>query len=396
VTISRRSIVGSCAALTAAITVLTAVNADPAVAAAPAPPSHSTLQKLENAIVAAGVPGVSVEVRDSKGTWDGVAGVADVHSGRRPNAHGEIRAGSITKTFVATVVLQLAAEKRIKLDASINKYLPGLLPYKQTITIRELLQHTSGLIDYASGTALWPDEKSISTRRFRTYSPDQLIRIATKHRLLFKPGTKWSYSNANYLILGKLIGKITGRSLAAELSRRILRPLRLRHTYLAGAYPLLPHPAERGYEQLATGKPFVDVTIYNMTWAGAAAALVSTGHDLNRFYAALLTGRLLPAAQLKQLKHVVPIDATDGYGLGIDNMRICGQTVWGHVGNVPGYRTYSYSTADARRQITISAGRGLTAGPDMDAAVSAMIATEFCGTKAKARPLIIPKTAPAP
>lgn len=378
--ISRRAIAGSCAGLAVAIAVATSVGS--AEADAPAPPSRSVLQGKENAIVAAGVPGVSVEIRDQGGTWRGVAGVGDVLTKQRPDGAGEFRAGSITKSFVAAVALQLIAEKRIALDAPIDDYLPGLLPYKQAITVHELLQHRSGLVDYTKiqPNVLFPTLESVSTRRFRNYSMDALIRIATAKPLEFMPGSKFSYSNTNYLVLGELIEKITGQSVATELNRRVIAPLGLRHTYLAGAFPVLPRPAEHGYEQLAAGKPLTDLTTYNMTVAASAGAIVSTTDDLNRFYAALLTGRLLPPAQLQQMKQTVQTGPHDGYGLGLSSAQVCGETIWGHSGSAPGYHTVSFSTADASRQITISTNRSLTASPQAKIAINDLLAAEFCGS----------------
>ncbi|HVX44218.1 MAG TPA: serine hydrolase domain-containing protein, partial [Mycobacteriales bacterium] len=170
---------------------------------AAAPPARSLLQAQERAIVAAGIPGVSAVVRDENGTWRGVAGTGDIRAGTRPDPTGEFRVGSITKTFTATMILQLVAEHRIDLEAPISRYLPDLLPYRQSITIHQLLQHRSGLVDYANiqPSVLWPTPRDLDTRRFRSYSPRQLVGIAIAHPLLFTPGSQFSYSNTNYVVL---------------------------------------------------------------------------------------------------------------------------------------------------------------------------------------------------
>ncbi|HVX45747.1 MAG TPA: serine hydrolase domain-containing protein, partial [Mycobacteriales bacterium] len=334
-----------------------------------------------------GIPGVSALVRDENGTWRGVAGTGDIRAGTRPDPAGEFRVGSITKTFTATMILQLVAEHRLDLEAPIGRYLPDLLPYQQSITIHQLLQHRSGLVDYANiqPSVLWPTPRDLDTRRFRSYSPRQLVGIATAHPLLFTPGTRFSYSNTNYIVLGMLIEKITHQSYPVELLQRILLPAGLHHTFYA-ATPYLPDPAERGYESLqGPAGPLTDLTAYDMSWADSAGAIISTSADLNRFYRELLTGRLLPAAQLAQMKSTVPTSPLDSYGLGLIGAEACGSTVWGHDGSVPGYRTFSFSTADGSRQITVSVNRSLTASTQASAAINTLLATEFCGSAPAAK-----------
>ena len=344
------------------------------------PPPRSELQAAENAIVAAGAPGVSAEVRDEHGTWTGVAGLGDVRRNSRPNVHGEFRIGSVTKSFTATMVLQLVAEKRIRLDAPIKKYLPGLLPYKRTITVRDLLQHRTGLFEY--GNVVWPDPQTTADRRFNNYTPAQLVKIATEHPLQPNPDRKFLYSNTDYIVLGMLIEKITHSNINTELRHRILRPAGLHHTYLAGAFPFLLNPAARGYEALgASDGPLTDLTAFNMTVSWTAGAIVSTAADVNRFYAALLTGKLLPAAQLTQMKRTIAAFPGFGYGLGLAGGELCGHTIWGHVGGVPGYETYSFTDSGGGRQVTVMVNRGLTVDGRVDEAITSMLATEFCGSR---------------
>lgn len=349
----------------------------PAEAATSAPSPRPELQNLANAVVAAGVPGVSVAVRDDLGTWNGVAGVGDLATGSPPKSAGRFRAGSITKTFTATMVLQLVAEKRIELDAPIARYLPGLLPYDEPITVRELLQHRSGLFEYAE--VLWPNPQAVSDRRFRTYPPQQLVQVATRHPLRFTPGTEFFYSNTDYIVLGMLIERVTHHSVATELRHRILRPLGLRHTYLAGSFPYVPHVALRGYEALGPADgPLTDLTTYDMTVSWTTGAIVSTGTEVNRFYRALLTGRLIPAALLRQMQQTVLAFPGFGYGLGLAGGEICGEKIWGHVGGAPGFLTYSFTSSDGERQITITVNQSLTVRPSVQQAITALLSAEFC------------------
>jgi D-alanyl-D-alanine carboxypeptidase len=378
--LARRVVAGGCASLLAV-----ALTAGPAGAAvAPPPPVRAVLQDQANALVVAGAPGVGVEVRDERGTWRGVAGTGDVATGTRPHPDRPFRIGSITKSFTATMVLQLVAEQRIRLDAPIERYLPGLLPYREPITVRELLQHRSGLFEY--GDVVWPKPRAVSDGRFDSYSPTELVQIATQHPLRFTPGTDFFYSNTDYIVLGMLIEKVTHRSVATELERRILRPTGLRHTYLAGEFPYLRHAAMRGYEALgASDGPLTDLTTYNMTVSWTTGAIVSTAADVNRFYKALLTGELLPAAQLRQMQQTVPAFDGFGYGLGIAGAELCDQQIWGHVGGAPGYLTYSFTRSDGERQITITVNRSLTVDPRVEDAITAMVMTQFCGAPPTAR-----------
>jgi D-alanyl-D-alanine carboxypeptidase len=370
--VARSIVAGSCAVLAAL-----ALTVGPVGAATASPPARSVLQSQANAIVAAGAPGVSVAVRDEVGTWEGIAGVGDIRTGSRPDSRGRFRIGSITKSFTATMVLQLVAEKRIELDAPVDRYLPGLLPYQEPITVRDLLQHTSGLFEYRD--VVWPNSQAVRDGRFRSYSPTQLVHIATEHPL--RPDRKFFYSNTDYIVLGMLIEKVTQHSIATELEHRIVRPAGLRHTYLAGAFPVLPHPALRGYEALSgPDGALTDLTTYNMTVSWTTGAIVSTAVDVNRFYRALLTGELLPAAQLRQMQQTIPAFEGFGYGLGLAGGKPCGQWIWGHVGGVPGYTTYSFTSSDAKRQITITVNRSLTLDPAAEKAINTMVFTEFCSS----------------
>jgi D-alanyl-D-alanine carboxypeptidase len=329
------------------------------------------------AIVAAGAPGVNVRIGDESGTRAFVAGVGDLGNGSAPDPGGRFRIGSVTKTFTATLVLQLVGDGRIALDAPVERYLPGLLPYRQKITVRQLLQHRTGLFDYKE--VLWPDMRAEAAGRFKSYTPAQLVHIATARPLqVDEPGGEFFYSNTDYIVLGMLAEKVAHRSIAAQLRSRILQPAGLRHTYLATADPSLAHPSARGYETVDPAGPLIDFTSYNMTASWATGAIVSTTDDVNRFFRVLLTGGLLRRAELAEMQRTVPAFPGYGYGLGIASTTFCGQTVWGHVGGVPGYQTYSFTRADGGRQITVSINRSETLDQRADAAANTLIANEFC------------------
>ena len=367
----------------------TPVTAGPAVAT-PQPARSDigvVLHELLEAEHAGGVPGVFAQVRDRNRTWNLAAGVADLDTGRPVRPQFRHRIGSITKTFVATTVLQLVGERRVRLDAPIAYYLPHVVPGEQgrQITVRMLLNHTSGLGDYDDVLLSLNDPESAERLRFRTLTPRQLISIGLSQPPTNPPGQRWSYSNTNYIILGVLIQRLTGHPYATEVTRRILRPLRLTHTYFPGTDPSISGPHSLGYVPWPDGT-LRDFSVFNMSWAGAAGEMISTMGDLNRFYRALLTGRLLRPDLLAQMKTTVPFDAAapqaGGYGLGISwGPTSCGRA-WGHDGGVIGYRTQSFHSADGHRQVSVAQNIAYVSLPQADAAHMAFVDTALCGRQA--------------
>lgn len=273
-----------------------------------------------------------------------------------PPMNARFRAGSITKSFVATVVLQLAGEGKIGLDDRVR---PG-------ITLRQLLQHTSGIPDYgARYQELCGTTEAIVGLRHRTWTTAGLLALIADEPPLFEPGTSWSYSNTNYLLLGELIEQLTGSSYAAEVSRRILGPLGLNDTELPGADPHIAGPHLHGF--LRDG---VDITVFNHSFAGPAGSLVSTVADLNRFYRALMTGQLLARAELAGMRTT----GGSGYGLGLALRHLPdGTPLWGHAGGTFGYETFAWTTEDGTRQATIATTPRPGTDPDPAAFLTAAL-----------------------
>ncbi|MGZ0151648.1 serine hydrolase domain-containing protein [Kribbella sp. WER1] len=252
---------------------------------------------------------------------------------------GYFRIGSVTKTFVATVVLQLVDEGRVQLDKPIDRYLPGLVPDGGRITVRQLLNHTSGIYDYAHDAG-YSTNRRRGADRFRHYEPEQLLAVAFQHPPYFAPGAGWHYSNTNYVIAGLLIEKLTGHPYGAEIRSRLLEPLHLTRTSVPGDRPGLPQPHAQGYAE-ADGR-LVDATLMNPSLDGAAGEMISTTYDLNRFFDALLGGRLLSPAALGQMRGYVSATPLFDYGLGLQRFHLpCGTAVEGHSGELLGYTTYS-------------------------------------------------------
>ncbi|KAA2261975.1 beta-lactamase family protein [Solihabitans fulvus] len=340
-------------------------GARPSTASAAPAADRADLRRALDAVVAGGATSAIARVRDEHGEWSAASGVGDRRTGRPADPNGRFRVGSVTKTFVSTVLLQLVGEHRLGLDDSIERWLPGLLPNGQGITVRQILGHTSGIYNFTDDawTAEWV--KNL----FRHYEPRDLIAYAVSHPPLFPPGTGWSYSNTNYLVAGLLAERVTGHPLRQELQARLFGPLRLAHTSYPGDFPLILGPNNRGYEQLAPTGPAADVTELNPSPAGSAGAIVSDTEDLSRFYAALLDGHLLPPDQLAQMETMRDTGnaGIPRYGLGLasPNLR-CGLRAFGHDGGIPGYSTVTLRSADGARQIVIS-----ISGPTSDAVYAA-------------------------
>ncbi|MFC4056861.1 serine hydrolase domain-containing protein [Planomonospora corallina] len=377
------------AAVLAALTV-SAVPAWEAVAAADAggtgaPAGRGTLKATLDEIVKEGAVGAQAEIRDERGRWTGRSGTARLGSGRPVPAQGRFRVGSTMKSFTATVVLQLAGEGKVSLDDTVGHWLPGLVPGGSGITVRQLLNHTSGLFDYLQSKGMPRSGEDIRRDGFRTYTSEELVRIGVKNPPYFKPGASWMYSNTNYALLGMIIEKATGNTYREEIARRIIKPLGLRDTFLPGASVKIPGPHARGYFP-RTVEPvgeLIDVTEFNPSFAGAAGEMISTTGDVDRFFAALLGGKLLAPEQLEEMTTVVDISEQTGvpglgYGLGLEKVRLsCGVTSWGHGGSTPGYATYVGNTRDARRRAVVYA-TGLTSEKS-DAAAKEVVDRALCG-----------------
>jgi D-alanyl-D-alanine carboxypeptidase len=343
------------------------------------------LQEAMQEFVDIGFAGMQLRVHDERGEWVGSAGVRKLGETAKPPTNGRFRIGSNTKTFVATVVLQLVGEGKVGLDVPAADYLPqfGL---DRRITVRMLLQNTSGIFnhtgDYYDGTAMpglpstgqeWLDN------RFHTYQPDELVRFALSKPPLFAPGTDWNYSNTNFVLAALLIEKVTGRSYAEEMRRRILHPLKLRGTVVPGAWPRIPGPHAHGYYRYQ-GQT-IDVTRQNPSLLFAGGDMISTTQDLHTFFSALQGGRLLPGPLLAEMRTPHP---KVGYGLGLYVEDAgCGVTVLRHNGSTIGYGALMYSTPDGRKTVTASVTSGDTeidlVADGYPKALDRLLKEVFCG-----------------
>ncbi|MFF3222035.1 serine hydrolase domain-containing protein [Nocardia suismassiliense] len=316
--------------------------------------AHPEVQQLlDEAVRERGLPGIVSEIRDNQGRWFGAAGVADTSAGRARAEHEQFRIGSATKAFTATVVLQLVAEGKLSLDDTVERWLPGLVAGNgndgTAISIRQLLDHTSGLFNHTD------DEQVHSAEGWR---PEQLVRIATTHPPYFAPGAHFRYANTNYLLAGLLIEQVTNAPLAQEIIHRICEPLGLTGTYCAGIETKIRGPHPRHYSTLFDPTPDAavhDLTEMDQTWSGAAGDMVSTTGDLQVFLHALLTGQLLPPAQQREMWTTVCTEGAEWvpdtrYGCGVFEQQLpCGTTVYGLSGATMGSWTWAMGSRDGER-----------------------------------------------
>lgn len=326
-----------------------------AAVAEPDSPTAQLQTYLDQLVQRVGVPGAQLVVAGDGLNAQLDSGVGDLGTGGAFPDNAQVRIASNTKTFVATVVLQLAAEQRIDLDAPVEHYLPGVVNGPggdgNLITVRNLLQHTSGIPDYLAQLNL-ASVADLQSPRPAT----ELIRLGLDQPAEFAPGTSTGYSNTDFLLAGELVQRVTGQPVGLEVTRRIILPLGLRDTYWP-LFPLeniirLPHP--RGYHDF--DGTLIDITDIDPGWGLSDGAMVSTGADLNRFFMALLSGALLPPAQLADMRHVVPSSDPlrgDDFGLGLfHRTNACGLDIWSHGGAMNGFVVINAATPG--RAVTIS------------------------------------------
>ncbi|MEV6836192.1 serine hydrolase domain-containing protein [Streptomyces sp. NPDC051133] len=300
------------------------------------------------------------------GTWRGTAGVRDVRSGAPALANARFRAGSVTKVVTAALVLQLAAEGRIDLDGTVQRYLPGLLTKDfGPVTVRELLNYTSGL---KPGASLGDTVETGYPHRFETLTPRQVVASSVAQGPAYAPGTHQEYGNIHYTVLGMLVEKVTGDSYAHQAAVRIFRPLGMRDSsFPAGADPRIHGPHNRGYDWI-DGK-LVDVTDWNMSDRFAAGDLISTTADLERLLVGLFRGRVVPEPQLKEM-FTVPDVPGARYGAGLERFELNGKVIWGKTGSRPGYVTAIAATRDLSRTLVMSVDSTDAKGSGQEAAVA--------------------------
>ncbi|MEU9132649.1 serine hydrolase domain-containing protein [Kitasatospora sp. NPDC048540] len=344
--------VGICAAAVA--------GALPSAAAAERVPAPAGLRAAVERTIADGFPGAVAYARQGGRETRLAAGLADRASGERARPDQRFRIASNTKSFVSTVLLQLEGEGRLSLDDSVERWLPGVVRGNgndgSAVTVRELLNHTSGVYDPTEEPEFFAPYLERHAWGY-VYTPREVVARAVRHAPYFAPGTGWRYSNTNYLLAGLVIEAVTRHSAPSEIQHRILDPLGLRNTSFPVTDPDIHGPHLHGYD--LTGR---DVTRFSPSYDWTAGAMISTVDDLARFHRALFGGGLLPPAQQRELLTTVQFPGTVAYGLGVQRGEVaCGPgpgtppvPVWATDGGGPGFTSVALSTADGERQLVLA------------------------------------------
>jgi D-alanyl-D-alanine carboxypeptidase len=357
-----------------------------AVAAPAESATRPTLASQLRSVVEAGSPGVIALANDGHRIRLHAAGVADNRTGRALRPSDRFRAGSNTKTFAATVALQLVGEHKLSLSDTVEHWLPGILPYGDRVNVRQLLNMTGGVPDYVPG--LESKMAADSTYLSRSYTPRELVAMVGD-KPDFAAGTSWNYSTTGYILAGMIIERASGDSVGHELESRIFNPLHMRDTYLPGGTTAIRGSHSKGYGELQ-GK-LRDLTAFNASagWAGGGA--VTTASDMARYWRGLLGGKLLAPAQLAAMKTTVPIGNgyPGSYGLGLMRMtqysKTCG-VLWGNGGDLPGFSSEFFNSEDGTRQAGVivnvnpipKAVSGEPLGASKAAAVADALGRERC------------------
>ncbi|MBD0670588.1 serine hydrolase domain-containing protein, partial [Streptomyces sp. CBMA156] len=333
-------------------------------AARPGPPDRESLARTLGALPA-DVTGALVRVDGPGARWRGT-------SGEDVPANARFRIGSVTKVFTATVLLQLAAEGKVDLDGTVQQYLPELLPDGYPpVTVRQLLNHTSGLpggggMTSGDGSTAW-----FAAHRTTYFSPRQVVEDMLTQPMNFAPGTAQQYNGNGYFVAALVIEKVTGDDYADQVRRRITGPLGLHATYVPAADDLTVRgPHATGYVDVrnADGSTArVDVTEQS-PYPWAEGGMISSAADLERFFEALYRGRLLPPAQQAEVFAVpdLPNDHNKNCEIGPTAGHACystagllrtvlpnGTEVWGKNGSRPGFTSAVFATRDFSRSVAI-------------------------------------------
>jgi D-alanyl-D-alanine carboxypeptidase len=358
-------------ALTFLVAAAVALAAGQTTAAA-ASSNHDPVARATRQALRAGPPGVVAAVDRGGSIRTYRAGVADRATGEPVSAAARFRIGSISKVFLATIVLQLVQEGRLSLGETLARRLPGVLPRidEREVTLRMLLDHTSGIPDGTGALIAHPGEFGRGA-----LSPARLVGLAARMAPTHRPGGRYSYSNTDYELLAMIVETVTGAPYTRAIRDRVLDPVGLRQTVLPSARLTLPAPFLHGYTP--EGGKLRDTTRFNASWGGPSGGIVSTASDLARFGAALQRGRLLSSRSLKLMRG----DRRErrvGYGLGLQRFRTsCGRVAFGHDGGMLGYASLLATSADGR--LSVAVGTSTVDTPRNDAAMHAIASPAFCG-----------------
>ena len=302
-------------------------------------------QAVDDTIKKYTTPGAIVGVwQGNRKAWIYATGLSDIKTKRKMEPDDKFRIASNTKTFIAVVVLQLVDEKKLNLEDRLDKFIPEI-PHSDKITIRRLLNHTSGIYDFVNDEDF---QKVYRNKPLKKWTPQEEIDIILTHKPEFKPGEKWSYSNSNYTLLGVIIEKVTGSKVETEVAKRIIEPLGLSNTSFPVS-PAMPGKYTHGYIDNEKGV-LKDATLRDPSCAWTSGAIISDLYDLKRWVEAAARGELLSAAMKREHLRWVPtgIEGFE-YGLGILNVH----GFIGHNGKILGYKSFMLHSPEKGTTIII-------------------------------------------
>ena len=340
----------------------------------------AALRAALQAVVDAGATGAIGLVDDGADVSAVAVGTARLGTGRPLRVTDELRVGSVTKTVIATITLQLVGERRLRLSDTVERWLPGMVPNGAAITIRMLLNHTSGIFDYAAD-ADW--SAAVIAHPNRYWAPQELVAVGTAHSPLFPPGQGLAYSNTGYILLGLVLERVTGQPVQDLVTQRVVRPLRLHGTFFSTSARIRGPYAHGYFPPSLTGDGYLDTSSWLPSFAWTAGALVSTAPDLARFYQALLSGRLLRPALLRAMTTTVSDSAYPGLGIGLGIWSVetpCG-IAWGHEGGIPGYKSFVLNDRRGTRSAVVLVPTELDEA--IGAAFADAVATAACRMRSR-------------
>ncbi|MEU6239052.1 serine hydrolase domain-containing protein [Kitasatospora sp. NPDC047058] len=392
--------------MAAAGVVVVATGATGAVAApaAAAVPDTAGVRAALQSAMNAGAPGAFAVIRDHGGAETKLSlavGKADL-DGTPMNSDWRFRVGSNSKMFAAVLVMQLVEQGRIDLDKPLRDYLPaGTLPEGWTMTGRQVMEHRAGVYDHTNDLLEQAGEETTSAFeariRHNVYDPAKLVSMSVAHGVQYTPGSRYSYSNTDFVLMGLAVEHLTGRPYADVLRDAVIEPLGLDRTSFDVPQEGIEGRHVTGYlTNDDRAKPLLDSTLQTGSWVWSAGAVVSSARDMDRFLTALVAGSaggLVSDDSLQQMTSVLPTPtAKISYGLGLRQIALSCGNVYGHGGIVQGYQTQSFTTRDGSRSVVVFAN----ASNNGSVTQGLMNALEpaFCG-KAPAKPAA-PRTMTAP
>jgi D-alanyl-D-alanine carboxypeptidase len=339
------------------------------------PRARADFQRMVEYVRSEGAPGVVLLVRNRSGTWRASGGRSVVEPPSPIRVGDRFRIASVSKTFVAALVLKLVADGRITLDGLIDEQLPGIIPPSRRITVRQLLNHTSGLYDYVADRRL--RERWFRDVRF-VMPPRAQISLGVSRPPVFEAGRDWGYSNTGYEVLGVLVEHVTHDSLGRALARSIFTPLGFENSSLESE-PGVPDSTAHGYalpggDVPVPGNQPLDVTEGVDGGAWADGGIVSTPEEVAAFYGALLGGKVMGPEALRGMLRTVPGDFGDS-GLGIFRRRVTCGYAWGHGGSMSGYRTEVLASRDGSHVVVAVANGNNDA---VSSAITAVAVNAYC------------------